>query len=874
VAITAGTKLGPYEVKALLGAGGMGEVFRAHDARIGRDVAIKVLPAAFAANDDRLRRFEQEARTAGSLNHPHLVTIYDIGREDGASYIVMELLDGVTLRDRLASGGADLKKNLLGIADAADAVAAAHQAGVVHRDLKPENIMVTGSGFTKVLDFGLAKLAAESHSLQTADADTPTAVQQTGSGVVLGTVGYMSPEQAMGKPADNRSDIFALGCILYEVVTGHRAFAGKSSVDTLHDIIHNDPPPVRTLRPDVAPELQRIIRKCLSKDPDERYQSAKDLAIDLRAAVRELGSSTETQAVTPRRSAAMWLAIGFALAAVAAIGAWYLTRGRRSASAKPLNVRPLTTSGDVIAAAISPDGKYLAYATSSEGQQGLWLRQIGTSQSISLVPPLRGGMWGHAFTRDGSAIVYGVKARNPGEAAGVIYQISTLGGTPRRILNGMDSLVSFSPDGSKFAYLRADFPKPGQSAVMVAGTDGSNPHPLAVKTAPDLFAPIFFGAPAWSPDGKVIVAAVARSTGTERGKIVAIDAASAAEKPLTDEAWRFAGQSVWLPDGSGLISVAIGSDQLVAQLFRVDYPSGEVHQLTSGVTEWRNPSFTADGQKLVAVGANRSSSVVLIPPGGAPRRVSATQLDGIFGLSFAPDGRLAFTSFNGSGLDLIVANGDGSNRQQIAAPGPIVRELTVGSDGALVCVATDRTGVAIWRMALDGSGATRVTQATGPSVPSLSPDASEIFFNANLGGGDLIYRVPARGGEARPLSPIRATVPSVSPDGKQIAAFVNVPGKQPHLGIIDVATGALGREFDKAVISAQSHIHWSADGKTIFYNAGPSLYALPLATGEAREIQHYDSPMSIYRFDVAKDGTLAVVYGLLNRDAYLITGFE
>jgi serine/threonine protein kinase/Tol biopolymer transport system component len=871
MSITAGTKLGPYEVKALLGAGGMGEVFRAHDSRIGRDVAIKVLPAAFAANDDRLRRFEQEARTAGSLNHPHLVTIYDIGREDGASYIVMELLDGVTLRERLASGGADLKKNLLGLADAADAVAAAHQAGVVHRDLKPENIMVTGSGFTKVLDFGLAKLAAESHSLQTADADMPTAVQQTGSGVVLGTVGYMSPEQAMGKPADNRSDIFALGCILYEVVTGHRAFAGKSSVDTLHDIIHNDPTPVRKLRPDVAPELQRIIRKCLSKDADERYQSAKDLAIDLRAAVRELGSSPEMQAATPRR-AAMWLAIGFAIAAVAAIGAWYLTRGRHSSAAKALTIRPLTTSGDVIGAAISPDGKYLAYANSSEGLQGIFLRQIGTSQSITLVPPLRGGIWGMAFSPDGSTIDYGVKAR--GDAAGAVYSMATLGGAPRRILSGMDSLVSFAPDGSRFAYLRADFPKQGRSAVMVANADGSNAHPIALKTSPDIFAPIFFGAPAWSPDGKTIVAAVVRPTGTEQGRYVAIDPSSGAERPLTKERWRFASQAVWVGDGRRLIGVGTATDEVAGQLYEIDYPSGDVQRLTSGVTDWRNPSITADGKKLVAIGSNRSSTIALIPPGGgAAKRVSATQVDGMYGIAFAPDGRLVFTTVGASGVDLVVANADGSGRQQIPIPGALVREPVIAPDGTLVCIVANKDGVGVWRMNLDGSGATRIADATGPSTTAMSPDGSTVYFHANLQSGDILYRVPVRGGAATPVSSLTAVAPSVSPDGKLLAAFITPPGKPPHLAIMDAATGTVVREFEPQLAST-THTAWAPDGKTIYYNSGPSLFAVPVAGGEAVAVAHYDSPNSVYRFAVARDGTIAVVYGLLNRDAYLITGFD
>lgn len=873
MAITPGTRLGPYEIAARLGAGGMGEVFRAHDPRIGRDVAIKVLPAAFAADESRLRRFEQEARTAGSLNHPHLVTIYDIGREGGTSFIVMELLDGVTLRDRLATDGSDLKKNLLGLADAADAVAAAHHAGIVHRDLKPENIMVTASGFTKVLDFGLAKLAAESPLPD----DAETTVARTGSGVVLGTVGYMSPEQAMGKPADHRADIFALGCILYEVVTGRRAFAGRSSVDTLHAIIHSDPPAVRTLRPDVPSELQRIVRKCLTKDPDERYQSAKDLAIDLRAAVRELGSTAETAAVgAPRRRPIPWaVAAAIVVAALAAGAVWFARKRGAAAAPHPVTIRPLTTSGEVISAAISPDAKYIAYATSSEGRQALYLRQIDGTQSVTLLPPFAGGLWGQAFTPDGGAIVYGVKTRGAGAAAvNALYRIPLLGGTPRHLLDTIDSQVSFSPDGSRFAYLRADYPKPGQSAVMVANADGSNEHPLAVRTAPVFFAPIFFAAPAWSPDGKVIITAELRWAATQRGRLVALDVASGEAKPLTHDAWRSVAQAVWLPGGSGLVAAGAPLEEPTTQLYRVDYPSGDVHALTSGLTDWRNPSVSADGTKVVAVGTTVRSSMMLLPQSAPPRRISETQFDGIHSFAFLPDGRVVFSTVNGGSIDVMIANGDGSQRQQVTLPSAVAREVAATSDGRMVCVVADSRGTGVWSMAPDGSGALRLADATSTAVPAPSPNGSEIYFDSNFGDGDIIYRVPRSGGKPQPVSRVHAIRPAVSPDGRQLAAFVKLGAQAPHLGIIDVATGALVRDFPQAVQGTVSRCRWSRDGKSVYYNAASSLLAVPAAGGEPREVVHYDAPNVVYRFDFAPDGTLGLVYGLLARDAYLITGAD
>src|ERR1700735_1202945 len=285
--LPAGTKLGPYEIVAPLGAGGMGEVYRARDTRLGRDVAVKVLPASFAKDAERLRRFEQEARAAGALNHPNILAIYDMGVQDGAPYLVTELLEGETLRDRLRDAALPVRKALDVAVQTVRGVAAAHDRGIIHRDLQPANIFLTNDGRVKILGFGLAKLIQPEALVGIGETQSPTEtadpVTQTGAGVVLGTVGYMSPEQVRGKPADARSDIFSLGAILYEMLAGSRAFPGDSSVEIMNAILKEDPRELAASNRNISPALERVIRRCLEKNPEERFQSASDLAFAIDA---------------------------------------------------------------------------------------------------------------------------------------------------------------------------------------------------------------------------------------------------------------------------------------------------------------------------------------------------------------------------------------------------------------------------------------------------------------------------------------------------------------------------------------------------------------------------------------------------------------
>ncbi|MGA9392196.1 MAG: protein kinase [Candidatus Sulfotelmatobacter sp.] len=455
MALTTGTKLGPYEIVSPVGAGGMGEVYRARDTRLGRDVAIKVLPEALAHDADRLRRFEQEARTIAALNHPNILGIHDIGAHDGAPFLVSEFLEGQTLRDKLASGPLPVRRAIEYARGIAEGLAAAHEKGIVHRDLKPENVFVTRDGRIKVLDFGLAKLVRPEESCESALTLTSP---PTLPGVVLGTVGYMSPEQVRGEACDARSDIFSFGAVLYEMLTGKRAFKRATSAETMTAILREEPPALDDTGWQGPVELQRILARCLEKNVARRFQSASDLAFAIESLSGTssgvtTGTSTAKGVSQPKANLTRaWLPWVIAAALLIGTAVWEMRRPA-AAPANPLEKARFTRVTDFksVEAAISPDGRFVAFVSDHDGPFDVWLTQVGTGRLINLtqgkVSPLPGPLRSVGFSGDGSEVWIG------GGDVGMRLRLMPLtGGTPRNFLGEEVVNLAWSPDGERIVY--------------------------------------------------------------------------------------------------------------------------------------------------------------------------------------------------------------------------------------------------------------------------------------------------------------------------------------------------------------------------------------------------------------------------------------
>ncbi|MEP7132459.1 MAG: serine/threonine-protein kinase, partial [Acidobacteriota bacterium] len=452
--LSAGTRLGSYQILRPIGAGGMGEVYRARDTKLSRDVAVKVLPAALAADAERVGRFEKEARTASALNHPNIVTIYEIGQSDGISFIAMELVEGKTLRELLAAGALPLKKILALAAQAADGLARAHAAGIVHRDLKPENLMITKEGFVKILDFGLAKLVPGGFE-DSGGSEQATMTRGTEAGTILGTVGYMSPEQASGEPADFRSDQFSLGAILYEMAAGKRAFERPTAAQTLSVIIEGEPEPLATVAPRAPNNLVWIVERCLSKDPEERYGSTKDLARDL-AAIRDHSSISisAVEARGPRRLRVSRIALAAGALSAAAVAALTFFAGQRlqARSDREAPPPPQTTltfrRGFLTGARFAPDGQTIVYSAAWDGKPSeIFMTRVGSSDSRPL------GIFPAGILAISSAgeMAISLGCENRWEPCfGTLARVPLAGGTPREVIEGVGS-ADWSPDGKDLA---------------------------------------------------------------------------------------------------------------------------------------------------------------------------------------------------------------------------------------------------------------------------------------------------------------------------------------------------------------------------------------------------------------------------------------
>jgi len=761
----------------------MGEVYRARDPRLGREVAIKVLPASFSQDADRLRRFEQEAKAAGVLNHPNITAVYDIGTHEDAPYVVQELLDGETLRAVLAGGRLSPRKTIDYALQISHGLAAAHEKGIVHRDLKPENLFVTKDGRVKILDFGLAKLTqvGEGSGPQT---NLPTATNATEPGVVMGTLGYMSPEQIKGKPADARSDIFSFGAILYEMLSGKRAFHADSAGETMAAILKEDPPDLSVTNQSISPGLERIVRHCLEKNPEQRFHSAHDLGFDLAALSGTTGQATVTPA--RRRLRLMPAALVTIGALAGAAAGYFAVRGARGAQEPAgragATFRRLTNlSGAENSPTLSPDGQTVAFVHRTGNKTDIWVQRAGGRNPIDLTPTCDRDSYSPAFSPDGSLIAYGAQCGEGG-----LFVMGATGENSRR-LTSVGSDPAWSPDGREIVYstelLTSPYGRQGTSAIWAVEVGSGK----TLKLSADLDAI----QPDVSPHGLRIAYWALPAGGSQRDIwTMPYKGLAAGEKPVPvtqDEAidWN----PVWGQDGRTLYFLSNRDGSMNLWRVPIDEATGrplgpaEPHILPA--REVGGFALSKDGSRAAYVVRENTFSIdrlsfdpVTGKLAGKPEQLLGGSQE-MADCDVSPDGKsLAFDSRGGAQDDLYLAESDGKNLRQITDDASKDRHPKFSPDGKRIAFHSDRGGhYQIWTVERDGSGLKALTQAKDLIIePHWSPDGRAIATNS--GRASSIARLDDSGAVAR-VEPIPPPTPETffyplawSADGKTLAGSV------------------------------------------------------------------------------------------------------
>ena len=770
MSLSPGTKLGPYEILSPLGAGGMGEVYRARDTRLGRDVAVKVLPQQLSANSEVRARFEREARTISSLNHPHICTLFDIGRERDTDYLVMELVDGETLATRLSRGALPTADVLRIGSQIADALERAHRAGVVHRDLKPGNVMVTKAG-AKLMDFGLARgagLAGSSGSGVTVASLTqsPTIAQPlTAEGTLIGTFQYMAPEQLEGRDADARSDIWSLGCVLYEMATGTRAFDGKSQASLISAIMSAQPAPASQISTFSPPALDRIVTQCLAKDPDERFQNAHDVRLSLDV-LRDASGLHAPAAATakPRRRGVrpMWIAAG--LLAGFAIGVFSARWIIPAPHVDPPRVSLLSHSGADQEPVASPDGKTIAFSSTRSGRSQIWVKQLASGDEVALTD---GEDFGPRFSHDGSQVLYSHSDAGVGE----LWRVSIVGGQPRRLVDRASS-GAWSPDGQHLAFLRMNPDNDRYGELWLANPDGSQPrlHYTHRRGAMRWVS--------WSPDSKnLMVASVPLASAAIMFYIIPANGDSAqAVTPAAGLATT--SNPVWLSNDRIVYAInEARATSLTGQASRVvehALRDGTIRELLSLPNACRDVSIFADGRILMGL-AQQAQNLVLVDRAGTPearetwltRGASADRQP-----CFSPDGQRVMFSSNRSGnLDIWeITLASGAITRLTDDPGNDW-DPAYTPDGTHLLWSSDRSGVfEVWESRADGSAAHQVSSdSVDAENPTTAAGSEWVLYLGGRDGRAGAWRMRRDGSEPTPLV-LGVNLPQISPAGDVFAA--------------------------------------------------------------------------------------------------------
>ena len=854
-------------------------MYRAHDTELGRSVALKFLFPEVAAHPSRLKRFIQEAKAASALNHPNILTVYEIGRGDDTTYLATEFVEGVTLRQHLRQ---PLKLiEILDIAiQIASALVAAHAAGIVHRDIKPDNIMVRSDGIVKVLDFGLAKLTERQEP--TGSEATTIALVNTEPGSVLGTVAYMSPEQAAGREVDARSDIWSLGVVIYEMLTRRTPFEGASKSHIIVAITDREPAPLAQFAPEVPEALEWVIAEALTKNVDERCQTAKEMLGKLRRLKQRVESGTlsispsdlnrsttsqtslaplrassisghpptvdesarstarsgdlgATQAISSvefiadrvrRHKVVSVTALVLGLLVISAVGFGMYKLFTQPKQFGPAKMTALTTGGKINdedingQLSISPDGKYVVCAANDARQQAsLWLRQISTNSLVRIVAPESGGYVATTFSPDGEFIYYVAVLERNGFVP-TLYRIPVLGGTPAKVLDRVFSAIAFSREGKQFAFVSKD---QDDTSLMVANTDGSGqPRTIATVKRPNFFST---SGPAWSPDGQRIACGMVDVSGAGHSTVVQVPVEGGEPQSLGSETWASVGRLFWLSDGSGLIMTAQPeSSSIGTQIWFLPYPRGQARRITNDLNGYGDVSLglTADSNTIATIQQVNASSIWISGPNedqSRARQILKTNLPDR--VAWTPDGKIVYASRMGENWDIWIANRDGSESKQLTSDAYIDQQPSVTAGGRYVVFQSNRSGSRnLWRIDADGSNAKQLTEGSYvDAFPAGSPDGRFVVFMSLRSGTWTIWKVGIDGGAPVQLVKRPSEFPAISPDGKQISYFYEdeQANSRPRIAIISFEGGEPVKTIDLPRSVQPIAFEWLPDGRSIAF---------------------------------------------------------
>jgi len=857
--LSAGTKLGPYEILAPIGAGGMGEVYRATDTRLHRIVAIKVLPHEKVADSDRKRRFLVEARAVSALNHPNIVTLHDIANEGGIDYLVMEYVEGRSLDKLITPKGLPLAEVTGYSMQIASALAAAHAAGIVHRDIKPANVIVTAESQIKVLDFGLAKLTERAPGRED---ETLTNEAVTEAGTVMGTVAYMSPEQASARPLDSRTDIFSLGVILYQLLSGQRPFRGSSQIETLHAIIHDHPAKLAGL----SPWIQEVLDKALAKDPKERYQHAGDLALDLRRANRAT-PPTAVGSTSDRGRLWFWIASVGLVLILAAAGGW-IVRNAWMPSENPLANAQFTRftdfEGSEYDAAISRDGRFVVFQSDRDGSTDTWVSQVGSRNFVNLTKGTRAPalVRNAGFTPDGSEIFFSAM---PGGDR--MRLIPSMGGTPRPFLSEHAMEAAWSPDGSRVVFHPWDDGDP----LFVADRDGSN-----AKQIFTLGPGGHNHFPVWSRDGQWIYF-VSGQWDARDLDIWRIPPSGGKPERLTNH-----GRDVRYPtplDSRTLLYVSPDQNGAGPWLWALDTERKVSRRISAGLEVYSSVDVSGDGRSLVVTVSNPTANLWSIPILDRPadeKDVKSVSL---------PSVRAHAPRFRGTSLFYLSSRGGGDglwryeNGQATeiwrGADGALFEPPAVSFDGRHVAVILRKQGKPTLNVLSAEGGDVRPVGTTieVTSAAGWSPDGNWIVAAGNDDKGPGLFKIPVAGGNPARLTSGAASNPVWAPDGSVIV----------YTGPVVAGTGPLlmirpdGTPVDAPGIGVRvntEHYRFVPGRLELVYLTAISVgvpenfWILDLATKKTRQLANFDGRLT-RTFDITPDGK-QIVFDRLRENSDIV----